>query len=115
MGINKNMKNTFVLKEYCTLDAQSYYDNEISAFRKIESNANIIKYYGSFKRAGKFNLILEYADKKSLEDFFFREVPPSRPEHILLLWDRLFQLIDALRGIHTVKPSGLPGPGIFQG
>lgn len=97
------------------MDAQSYYDNEISAFRKIESNPNIIKYHGSFKRGDVFNLILEYADKKSLRDFYFREAPPSRPEHIIQLWDKLFHLIHALRGIHTVKPSGPPGPEIFQG
>ncbi|KAG4434108.1 hypothetical protein IFR05_010417 [Cadophora sp. M221] len=107
--------NTFVLKEYSTADAQKYYDNETSAFDQIEKHPYIIGYFGSFTRNGSFNVILEYADKGTLKEYFEKQLPPTSGEEIIRFWEGLFQLIDALWKIHTVNGDTIEGPQIFRG
>ena len=50
--------NTFVLKRYRTQDAEKYFDNEVSAFRKLRhagSDRNIIGYHGCFIHNGTYS------------------------------------------------------------
>lgn len=49
------------------------------------------------------NIILEYADKGSLEDFFRNESAPSRGIDIIKFWESMFQLIKGLKAIHSVR------------
>lgn len=49
------------------------------------------------------NIILEYADKGSLEDFFRNESAPSRGIYIVKFWESMFQLIKGLKAIHSVR------------
>lgn len=107
--------NTFVLKEYSTLDANQYYENETAAFNKIGTNPNIIGYYGSFRRGDTFNVILEYADQGNLKEFFQKQDPPSTGELVIQFWEGLFKLIDALRTVHNVEQFSEEGPRILQG
>jgi serine/threonine protein kinase len=109
--------DTFVLKEYTTLDAQTYYDNETSAFNLIGSNSHIIGFYGSFTRNGTFNVLLEYADKGTLKEYLENQalVAPTNGEDITQLWEALFKLIHALKCIHMVDNPSAAGPQIFQG
>jgi hypothetical protein len=107
--------NTFVLKTYFTSDAEKYYNTEVGAFRVIGQNSSIIGFRGSFTRGDTYNMLLEYADKGTLEDFFRTEDPPTDGEEIIQFWQALFQIIDALRRIHEVKSDGTGGPRVFQG
>lgn len=114
MGIQSS--NIYVLKQYSTLDARKYYENETKAFHRIGPNQeNIVKYYGSFTRNDIYNVILEYADKGTLKDFFERELPPSTEENIMKFWACIFQLMNGLWKIHTIDGGALDGPQIFQG
>lgn len=101
--------NTFVIKEYSTFNAQRDYDHETSAFKKIGAHKDIIGYYGSFTRGDTFNVILEYADKGTLQEYFDRQLPPSTGDNIIRFWQALFQLIGALWKIHTVGDDDTQG------
>lgn len=62
------------------------------------------------------NIILEYADKGTLEQYFQTVEPPDSGEDILKFWESMFRPVKALMAIHKVKPQGaLDGPPIFQG
>ena len=87
----------------------------MKAFNKIGSNSNIIGYYGSFRRGDTFNVILEYADRGNLKEFFQHQDPPSTAESIIQFWQGLFKLIYALRAVHNVEQFSKYGPRIFQG
>jgi serine/threonine protein kinase len=112
--LGQEAANTFVLKEYSTADAEIYYDNETAAFNTIGSNSHIISYYGSFTKNGTFNVVLEHADKGTLKDFFEKQLAPTSGPKIIKFWQGLFNLLDALRSIHSVEPFA-SGPQIFQG
>ena len=75
---------------------------EISGFRSLKHPDSIVRFCGSFIRGDDFNILLEYPDKGSLEDFFQRETPPSRGVDIIKFWEGLFKLLEALKSIHTV-------------
>ncbi|KAH6717034.1 hypothetical protein BKA61DRAFT_600947 [Leptodontidium sp. MPI-SDFR-AT-0119] len=113
--VGKENANTFVLKEYSTADAQKYYENETSAFDQIGKHPHIISYFGSFTRNGSFNVILEYADKGTLKEYFEKQLPPTSGEEIIKFWEGLFQLINALWKIHTMNGDAIEGPQIFRG
>jgi hypothetical protein len=117
---NARPANTYVLKTYNTKDADSYYANEVDAFMKLSTkkgvDENLIKLLGSYKQGDTYNILLEYADRGTLEDFFQKTNPPSLGHDILLFWSRLFNVIKALQRIHaTERPDGFCGPDILIG
>jgi serine/threonine protein kinase len=75
----------------------------VDGFRGVRHAESIIKFYGSFIHGDKFNTLLEFADKGSLEDYFKRETPPSRGVDIIKFWEALFLLIKGLKAIHSVR------------
>jgi hypothetical protein len=76
----------------------------------------LIAFHGSFQQCGTYNVLLEYADCGTLEDYFAKTYPPSSGEDIITFWERLFNVIKALSKIHDVRPpKGAGGPDIFQG
>ncbi|TVY55320.1 Aurora kinase A [Lachnellula cervina] len=107
--------NRFVLKTYFTKDAERYYQTEVAAFGKLRFNPNIIRFYGNFTRGDSYNILLEYADEGTLESYFEKQAPPRDGEQVIKFWERLFKIIDALRGVHEVEPTTAGGPRIFQG
>ena len=112
--------NTYVLKTYNTSDAKRYYENEVQAFKKIASkdreDKSIIQFLGSYKQSDTYNILLEYADCLTLEDFFRNVTPPSFSKDIALFWQRFFDLLKALSYIHIIeRPDGLTGPDILIG
>lgn len=111
--------NTYVLKTYNTKDADKYYANEVDAFMKLSKKGvdeNLIKLLGSYKQGDTYNILLEYADRGTLEDFFQTTPPPSLGEEIIVFWSRLFNVIKALQRIHaTERPDGFCGPDILIG
>ena len=76
---------------------------------------NIIGYHGCFIHNGTYNVILEFADKGTLEEYFAREAPPTSGEDIIAFWRGIFGIIGALVSIHGIPYGDLDGPQIFQG
>jgi serine/threonine protein kinase len=111
--------NTYVLKTYNTKDAAKYYANEVDAFMKLNKKGHdesLIKLLGSYKQGDTYNILLEYADRGTLEDFFLTTPPPSLGEEIIVFWSRLFNVIKALHCIHeTERPDDFRGPAILIG
>jgi hypothetical protein len=112
----KDLSDTFVLKTYFGTDAATYYNSEVGAFRSLQQNgpnSGIVGFHGSFTRGDTYNILLEYADKGTLEDYFRQKNPPVESEEIITFWQALFKLVDALRRIH--QEDGAAGPPLFQG
>ena len=113
-------RNTYVLKTYDTKDASKYFDNEVDAFKKLATkdrkDQSLIRYFGSFKQGDSHNILLEYADLGTLENYFERVTPPSLAEDVVMFWGRLFNVLKALSRIHeNERPSGFCGPDILIG
>lgn len=110
------LANTFVLKTYLT-HAEEYYHSEIEAFKKIKKHpgsSNLITFYGGYQQGKTYNLILEYADKGSLENYFSETIPPADGKAIVNFWSGLFGIIGALKAIHDVEISHMEGPQVLQ-
>ena len=81
-------------------------------------NANIIGFHGSFVRDGTYNVLLEYADRGTLEQYFDTIQPPSSRQDIIQFWGGLLKTLGALVAIHSVPPSDSAASSdasIFQG
>ena len=114
----KHNNTVFVLKRYCTKDAENDYNTEVDAFRKMRSptnSVNIIGFYGSFVQEETYNVLLEFADKGTLEDYFQNTPPPSSGEDIVKLWRGLFDILNALVMIHSMPQNESEEPQVFQG
>ncbi|CAG8952521.1 hypothetical protein HYFRA_00009625 [Hymenoscyphus fraxineus] len=112
--------DVFAVKTYYTPDAERYYKTEVEAFRKLKRsqphNPHLISFFGSYIHSGTYNIILEFADQGSLEQYFQTIDPPSKIEDISKLWASLFGIIKGIDSIHNVelaKPNA--GFGILNG
>ena len=101
--VNNPNTNTFVLKSYRRKEGEDRYKEEVDGFRSVRDTDSIIRFHGSYIHGDEFNVLLEFADKGTLEDYFRRETPPTRGVDIIRLWDGLFQLIKGLKAIHSVR------------
>jgi len=108
-----------VIKQYNTRDAEAECKKEDGAFERLANIHNqvrsgttgnresaIIGFYGSFEQGDKHNIILEYANKGTLEDYFKRESPPSTAQAIYCYWGALLMLGEALAAIHSQTIDG---------
>lgn len=112
--------NTYVLKTYNTKDAHTYFENEVNAFKNLTSkqgtSKNLIQFLGSYRQGSTYNILLEYADRGTLEDFFQRESLPTLGDDIFMFWERILHVMKALSSIHsTERPDGFCGPDILIG
>lgn len=102
--------NKFALKTYNNETYRHLYDNEIRALSVFQSNPhpNIVKYYGSYEQSNKFNVLLEFAESGTLQDFFSVKPPPVKNEEIAEFWESLFKVAFALERVHqlTMGESG---------
>ncbi|OTA94293.1 hypothetical protein M434DRAFT_384027 [Hypoxylon sp. CO27-5] len=94
------MTDTFVLKKYHRPKFSKYYEREIKALRMLKNSSppNVIKYYGSFRQNGTYNIILEYADGGDLAEFLRRTRSPKGVE-VQEFWE---SLSPCFRGLHCV-------------
>lgn len=76
---------------------------------------SIIGFYGSFVQDGSYNVLLEYADRDTLEQYLDTTRPPTTGEDIYKFWSALFNVIKALKSIHDVQPTDPNDPPILQG
>ncbi|KAL8963800.1 MAG: hypothetical protein Q9183_004945, partial [Haloplaca sp. 2 TL-2023] len=79
--------NIFALKTYRrSPDAQEYFENERKGFIQLRYGdrppANIIEYYGSFIRGETYNILLEYADLGTLDDYMEKVAEPKTDNEI---------------------------------
>ncbi|KAG8532869.1 uncharacterized protein KY384_002747 [Bacidia gigantensis] len=110
--------NIFVIKTYRTKAAKSYYKNECQAFKRLRIGnrppRNIVHFYGHWEHLGTYNVILEYADKGTLEDLI-TTTPPSTAEDILVFWDSLLDVAYGLDAIHNTQSATADLPYIMLG
>ncbi|KUJ17135.1 kinase-like protein [Mollisia scopiformis] len=113
--------DTFVLKTYHKHEAEQYYHDEVEAFRRLRPlrgtlDPNIVHFYGSFTQNGTYNVILAFADKGTLEEYFRTVLPPTSGKDIEHFWTTLCGITRALVHIHEVDSQNTLGaPQIFQG
>lgn len=105
-------RDVFVIKSYQTYKAQECYETECDGFRKLRHNskppANIIAFYGNFMRGTSHNILLEYADRGTLQDYIMNVQPPVQREQIQEFWQNVSGLFNGLAIIHGKEgiPSG---------
>ncbi|KAH8815557.1 hypothetical protein F5884DRAFT_182287 [Xylogone sp. PMI_703] len=104
---DKANANTFLLKRYSSKESRIQYEDEVIGFRSVRSVDGVIKFYGSYSHGDECNILLEYADKGSLEEYFKTQNPPSKAIDIIKFWERLFQLVRGLKGLHAVREGHL--------
>lgn len=79
----------------------------MEAYRKLRPIGNnspgLTGFYGSFIHNGTFNIILEFADQGTLNEFFERVTPPSTTKDIRDFWSAMFNLIGAIMTIHNLQ------------
>ncbi|KAL8859794.1 MAG: hypothetical protein Q9178_003626 [Gyalolechia marmorata] len=111
--------NTFALKTYRTPEAKKYFENERDAFVQLRYGgkppANIIEYYGSFAREGNYNIILEYADRGTLDDYMKNTPEPKSIREITTFWTNFLPVIRGLVQIHGTEKQASDGPNILLG
>ena len=111
--------NTYVLKTYRFRDAKDNYETEVKAFRALMPGGalgkSIIGFYGSYEQDGSYNVLLEYADRGTLEDYLQNTPPPTTGDDIHMFWSALFNVIRALKLIHNVQGDQKNDPPILQG
>ncbi|KAK3687787.1 hypothetical protein B0T22DRAFT_378036 [Podospora appendiculata] len=104
--------HTIVMKEFNLDEDDSGYtfDNEMEAYIALENNQHLdaaseyfLQYYGSFKQNGKGFLLLEYADRGSLDQFFSKEQPPHEWDELYEFWSALLNLIRGLVLLHNLN------------
>lgn len=98
--------DTYVLKSFPAKEGENDYRNEVNGYRSVRNADSIIRLYGSCIHGDTLNLLLEFADKGTLEDYFKTQSPPSRGPDIVKFWEGLFQLIKALKAVHSVRQYG---------
>ncbi len=60
----------------------------------------MIGFYQSFEYQNSFNIILEYADEDTLEDFFMKKDPPMSSTDALHFWRSLFEIVKGICVLH---------------
>ena len=108
------------MKTYRGSEGEKYYESETAAFRKLltlrsEHERYIIGFYGSFKHNDTFNLILEHADKGSLEEYMQTVQPPTDGEEINQVWRGLCDVLGGLMCIHSAERNGSDEIQYYQG
>jgi len=68
---------------------------------KVEEN--IVTFHGSWQQGDTFNILLEYADKGSLSDYFQKVPPPQEGKDIVMFWKSFIEVVKALCRIHELR------------
>ena len=80
------------------------YERECQAYsilkRVSQPARHIVTCYGGFTHGNSYNMIFEYADMGTLEDFMQKRDPPASVEDVLLLWDRLSVILSGVATLH---------------
>ncbi|KAL8996225.1 MAG: hypothetical protein Q9169_004203 [Polycauliona sp. 2 TL-2023] len=114
--------NTFVLKSYRkTVDAEKCYEKEWKALKRVHSptpSRHVVRFFGRFTLGGVHNILLEYVDLGTLEDYLRMTPPPCTAKDIIDFWRSTLSVTEGLLRIHNSMHSTLPvtdSPSLFQG
>ena len=97
----------YVLKSFTEDHRDDYLsENESHYSLRHHNNRNqadpgIVRYFGSFQHGSSFNIILEYADGGTLQDYYQKYPPPSTYEDIIAFLTALLDLLSALYTLHV--------------
>lgn len=97
----------------------NYHEAEVAAYTTIR-NCNtefpdqIVHFYGGFFQGRIANIVLEYADEGTLEEYFNDVPPPVTRDEQMDFWTAMRELILGLQKVHTVAPA-IHVPGVSQG
>ena len=107
-----------MVKTYRGKDAKDYFNVETHAFKALFNGnnpaTNVVGFYHSFVRGDIYNLVLEYADRGTLEDLMKNTWPPDTGPDIRVFWQQLFELLRGLSAIHNLEWNG-SGPRVMMG
>ena len=98
------------------------YENEVQAFGGLRKHGGMVRYLGNYvhkemrqplnpqenrarDEAGTkttYNILLEYGEA-DLDEHFQSRLPPVLPKEINKFWQALFEVADAVDGIHNLK------------
>lgn len=86
-------------------DVAALYDNEVDLYGQIQHDPNnhIVKYYGSFQQLGRRTVVLEYADKGNLAEFFDQHGPIEDTLVRQLFFQAFMDLLFGLVAIHNLR------------
>ncbi|KAH7409341.1 hypothetical protein BKA64DRAFT_393873 [Cadophora sp. MPI-SDFR-AT-0126] len=103
---NENTANTYALKSFFARDSK-YYLSEIDTYQKLAQSGNpsLVHYYGSYEQDDTYNIVLELADRGSLEQYLSYCQPPTAGLDIIQFWQSLFKIVWGLVCIHEVGGS----------
>ena len=79
---------------------------------------NVIAFHKAFTQNDCCNVVLQYANIGTLEDYYEKVRPPKLRAEILKVWRKIFCLSIATAGIHRNSPkdqSADSGVAIFRG
>ncbi|KAH8748010.1 kinase-like domain-containing protein [Hyaloscypha sp. PMI_1271] len=112
--------NTYALKTYHPSERESY-KCETKAYKTLSENPKlplITTFYCDFEQEKdpkdqtenedeKCNsyVIVEYADRGNLEEFFQKTKPPSELQDIVNFWKHFCEIAKALYSVHTITPQ----------
>jgi serine/threonine protein kinase len=82
---------------------------------KYITNSGLIGFCGCYRQGDTFNVILEFADQGTLEQYFEKVAPPVRGDDIIDFWEGMFMTIRALQCIHQAGGEPNEGPQILHG
>ena len=94
----------FVLKTYLKKDNINFLREE-KQLRMLRQSQGLVGFYGTYVQGSNLNIVLEYTDQGSLEDYFQAVKPPETFDEIFHFWAGLFKTIDALAAIHEFKST----------
>ena len=79
---------------------------ETDAYRLLSDQpdiqSSIVKFYGSWFRAGIYVMIFEYCDKGTLTDFMHNTKAPTNKNDLLKFWRNLLDITKPLVRIHSL-------------
>ncbi|CZR67936.1 uncharacterized protein PAC_17835 [Phialocephala subalpina] len=99
----KHSPGIFALKKYSSATATTVYKREIEAFRglarmPIVGDTKKLGFAGSFNRGDTHNIILEYGDVDTLEDFFQSEMPLlDLTKDFTQFWEAMLGVVEGVK------------------
>lgn len=107
-----------VFKIYQGSELENMYKAEASVYKRLSEKSaaqeTITKHYGSFSfdETDTRIIILEYASKGSLVEFFGNASPPVTPEESKSLWRAMFALLEGLYALHNLDKQPVEGESV---
>ena len=114
----------------------SLFQNEKNAFLGLRKQKNMVQYLADYshkemksspesagfgqQERGKavttttHNILLEYGEL-DLEEFFTRRLPPIHQFEVEEFWKALFEVADALEGVHNLETDAEGGTQLYHG